>query len=62
MFNDSNTEENGEPMWWDGTQLRYEPIPEEPQEIKTERKIREQEEQERQRQELMGKKRQVPTD
>ncbi|MCX7955344.1 MAG: hypothetical protein N3A01_09195, partial [Bacteroidales bacterium] len=30
MFNESNTKENATPVWWDGTKLRYEPIPEGP--------------------------------
>ena len=28
MFNDANTEENAQPMWWDGKQMRFESMPE----------------------------------
>lgn len=27
MFNDANTEQSAKPMWWDGTKLRYDAIP-----------------------------------
>jgi len=34
MFNDSDMENNAQPIWWDGSNLQYSPIPETPQEIK----------------------------
>ncbi len=27
MFNENNTEQNGQPIWWDGTSIRYDDIP-----------------------------------
>lgn len=28
MFNENDTEHNGQPMWWDGSKIRYDAIPE----------------------------------
>jgi len=39
MFNDSRKDANAEPIWWDGSSLRYEPIPEESQEVKNQQKL-----------------------
>ena len=30
MFNESDTKNSGQPMWWDGTKINYTPVPQEP--------------------------------